>query len=96
MPDFVLSRIREVHVSGEVAAFRYMLHHGVYLLDAGVTSSKSTLFVGENMDISKVLDWFSVNILLHNEEKTNCVKFTLHNVRQTVIDVTVKNDKINL
>lgn len=43
-----------------------------------------------------MLLWFAINNLLLNGKKTNGVKFTILNVKQTVSNVIVRKEKENL
>lgn len=58
--------------------------------------SHQSLYDDGNNTISKVVDWFFVNNLLLNNRKINGKKFTLPNIRQTVTDIAVGNEKLSL
>ncbi|CAH2094398.1 unnamed protein product [Euphydryas editha] len=49
-----------------------------------------------NNALSKVVHWFSVNNLLLNSKKTNCIKFSSPNVRQVNMQPELNGDKLNL
>ncbi|CAH2104083.1 unnamed protein product [Euphydryas editha] len=49
-----------------------------------------------NNALSKVVHWFSVNNLLLNSKKTNCIKFSSPNVRQVDMQPELNGDKLNL
>ena len=49
-----------------------------------------------NSALAKVLNWFTVNNLLLNGEKTKCVKFTLPNVKEADTNVMLNGESLDV
>lgn len=49
-----------------------------------------------NNALSELVHWFSVNNLLLNSKKTNCIKFSAPNVKQVDMQPELNGDKLNL
>lgn len=56
---------------------------------------KKTNFDDVNSALIKVFDWFTVNNLLLNSNKTKCVRFTMPNVKQLDINLTLNNEIVS-
>ena len=49
-----------------------------------------------NNALSNLVDWFSVNNLLLNGNKTKCIRFTTPNVKQVPVRVKVKDEELEI
>lgn len=57
---------------------------------------QQSVFDDVNDAICDVVDWFTVNNLLLNEKKTNCLRFALPNVRLVANNILMKGETLDL